>query len=103
MIVGRIIGWLLILLAIAVAGHEAVMWLDGGTYRTLALGKLWFTIDAASLNITQAAVQRYLWAWLWDGVAVNLLLIPAWAFFGVPGLLLAWFYRGRRGRRRGFA
>ena len=41
MIVGRIIGWLLIVLAVATAGHEAITSLDAGAYVSLAFGALW--------------------------------------------------------------
>ncbi len=100
MIVGRIIGWLLIVLAVATAGHEAITSLDAGAYDSLAFGELWAKIDIASLNLIQAVVQRYVWVWLWDGVILNLLLLPAWAVLSVPGILMVLGFRVREGRRR---
>ena len=44
-------------------------------------------MSAASLNLVQAVVQRYLLPALWDPVLVTLLLLPAWIVVGVPGLL----------------
>ena len=100
MVVGRAIGWLLIALAIAVAGHEAILSLEAGGYRPFAFGELWSKIDTASLNLLQAVIQRYVWPWLWDGVIVQVLLLPAWVVLGVPGLVVAWFFRHRYGRPR---
>ena len=75
--------------------------LDAGAWRVLALGEIWYEIDAASLNFAQAVVQRYLWPFLWEPVITSVLLLPGWAAFGAPGLVLAWAFRRRRRRRRG--
>ena len=100
MVVGRIIGWLLIVLAVAAAGHEAISSLDAGNYAKLAFGALWAKIDIASLNLVQAVVQRDIWPWLWDGVILPILLFPAWAVLSVPGILLVLGFRVREGGRR---
>ena len=89
MIVGRILGWLLILCALMALGAELVRYFDTGHYRVLVAGKLWFDIDRSSLNLTQAVVQRYVHPALWDNFFAPALLLPAWAVFGIPGLLLA--------------
>ncbi len=98
MIVGRIIGWLLLVLAIAVAGHEAIISLDAGEYRVFAGGELWRKIDLASLNMAQAGIQRRLWPWLWDPIILNVLLLPTWVVLGVPGAVMAWMFRIRKDR-----
>ena len=100
MIVGRVIGWLLIVLAVATAGHEAITSLDAGTYDSLAFGALWAKIDLASLNLVQAVIQRYISPWLWDGVILNIILLPAWVVLSVPGIVLVLAFRVRGGRRR---
>ncbi len=100
MVVGRVVGWLLIVLAVATAGHEVIASLDTGAYDRLAFGELWAKIDIASLNLIQAVIQRYVWVWLWDGVILNLLLLPAWAVLSVPGMLLVLGFRERGGDRR---
>ena len=100
MIVGRVLGWLLIGLAVATAGHEVIASLDTGAYDMLAFGELWAKIDIGSLNLIQAVVQRYVWVWLWDGVILNLLLLPAWAVLSVPGILMVLGFRVREGGRR---
>ncbi len=101
---GRIIGWSLLGLALILIGHEALNALEGEPYRLIALGELWFRIDqalgTASLNISQAVIQRYVWSWLWEGIIQPVLTAPAWVVFGIPGLVLAWLCRDR-GPRRG--
>ncbi len=100
MVVGRVLGWLLIVLAVAAAGHEAISSIDAGAYKMFAFGTLWAKIDIASLNLIQAVIQRYVWPWLWDGVILNLLLLPAWAVLSVPGILLVLGFRVREGHHR---
>ncbi|MEO1089615.1 MAG: hypothetical protein AAFX81_03200 [Pseudomonadota bacterium] len=41
------------------------------------LGQLWFSVDAPSLNLTQALIQRYLHPAVWDTVVVPLLVQPS--------------------------
>ncbi len=100
MVVGRVLGWLLIVLAVAAAGHEGIASLDAGAYDKLAFGELWAKIDIASLNLVQAVIQRYIVPELWDGVIQPILLFPAWAVLSVPGILLVLGFRVREGGRR---
>ena len=83
---GRIIGWILLALALVLIGHEALNALEGEGYRLIALGELWFRLDQAmgtgSLNVSQAVIQRYVWAWLWEGIIQNILAAPAWLVLG---------------------
>jgi len=97
--VGRLIGWLLLLCAVAAVGFEATAALDSGTYQIKALDEIWYSVDSTSLNGTRAAVQRYLFPFLWDPVIISILLLPGWLVFGLPGLILVWTCRGRPGRR----
>ena len=46
-----------------------------------------------------AFVQRYVWAWLWEGIIQTILTTPTWLVIGIPGIALAWLCRGR-GRLR---
>ena len=98
---GRIIGWLLVVLAIAAAGHEGFSWLQTGAYRPFALGEMWATIDRGSLNLLQAGIQRNVSPWLWEAVILRILLAPAWLVLLVPGAALAYFLRAGPYRRSG--
>ncbi len=103
MIVGRLIGWLFILVALFFLGAEVVASLEAGAYQGLAMGQVWFTLDVASLNLAQAVTQRYLHPALWDPLMIELLTWPGWPVFGVPGVVLTVVFRRRPKRRRWFA
>lgn len=98
----RTIGWILLALAVILAGHEGLNALEGEPYRLIATGELWFRIDqalgTASLNGTQAAIQRYVSAWLWESVIQPVLIAPAWVVLAIPGVLLVWLGRVRSPR-----
>ena len=98
-IVGRIVGWGLFLVGIAVLGYEVISGLIAPEYRVVALGELWFKIDAGSLNALQAGIQRYVAPWLWDSVMLPILQFPAWTVFAVPGAVFMIGFH-RLGRRR---
>ena len=98
MVIVRILGWLLIVLALGALGWEAfAAWQTGG-WRMIPLGELWFKLHSNSLNASQAGIQRYVAPWLWEPVITTILLWPGWAVFGVPGVLLLW--AGRKKSRR---
>ncbi|WP_199899284.1 hypothetical protein [Sneathiella glossodoripedis] len=98
MIIGRILGWLCLMLGIMLLGNELLASLKAGEWAPQLLGQLWFDLDAKSLNLVQAVVQRYLFAQLWDPIIVELLLWPAWIIFVVPGVLFLILFRDRRNR-----
>ncbi|MDJ0948822.1 MAG: hypothetical protein QNJ94_07865 [Alphaproteobacteria bacterium] len=95
---GRFVGWLFILVALATAGWEIYVFFAGGKYATLSLGQLWYMLDRTSLNGIQVGLERYVWPPLWDPAMVSLLKAPAWPAFAVIGLLTAWACRDRRKR-----
>ena len=48
--------------------------------------------------LAQVGLERHIWPPLWDPVLITVLRAPAWPFFAVLGLLLAWACRDRRKR-----
>ena len=97
------LGCLLLFVTVLLLGFEVITALQEGAYRLVPFGEIWFRFDQmfdiVTLNTFQAAVQRYIWAGLWDGVLQPLLLQPAWIVTAVPGLLLVLIGRRRRRRR----
>jgi hypothetical protein len=93
--VGRTIGWGLIGLALAALGYEALAALQGGGWRMIAAGELWYALDRGSLNVAQAITQRYLHPALWDPIIQGLLTWPAWSLLGAPGVALVVALSGR--------
>ncbi|MBS29351.1 MAG: hypothetical protein CL566_10600 [Alphaproteobacteria bacterium] len=100
MIVGRVIGWIFLIAAVAVLVRDISAWLGTGDFVMITAGELWFTLDNGSLNLVQAVTQRYVLPSLWDPVIVTILLWPALLVLGVPGIILTWVFR-RRPRKTG--
>ncbi|TNE58982.1 MAG: hypothetical protein EP340_03765 [Alphaproteobacteria bacterium] len=65
------------LTVLALAG-DAWVSLSAGSPMYRPLGSVWYSLHSASLNATQAGIQRYLFAWLWDPAIQTFLLAPAW-------------------------
>ncbi len=100
MVVGRVIGWILVLAALAAFAYEVVGAFGPGGYALRAGGELWYQIHSNSLVGFQALIEKQLAPWLWSAILQPILLAPAWAALGVPGLLLALLCRHRRRKRR---
>jgi hypothetical protein len=110
MIVGRIIGWVLLLVGLVILGRDLLVlgpgydlfaWL--GTTRLAApivFGELWYAIDPASLQLLQPAIQRHLHPALWDWVVQPVLLWWAWTVFTALGLALLVLFHRRDDRPR---
>ena len=102
----RVLGRLLIAVAIIILLSGVVVWLMGGDI-TAPTGQLWYEAHSASLNLSQAIIQRYLYTPIWDGFIVPQLLLRAlWEsltilvmFFLIIGGLIAMVARDRRIRR----
>ena len=98
MIVGRAIGWILIVAALAVLVRDIVAWIDTGDLALIAAGQLWFDLHQDSLQLAEPAISRYIpviGPWLWHPVISTGLTWPATFVLGVPGLVLAWTCRVR--------
>ena len=97
--VGRAIGWLLILAAFAALGRDMFGWFDTGRWHSVPFGQVWSDIHRDSLLLLQPALERHVAVFLWDPVMTTILLAPAWAVFGLPGVALLLLVRSC-GRRR---
>ena len=91
--IGRLIGLLLLLAMLAVLGHDLLSWRAEGSFTPTSLGQLWIYLNRASL----VAVERSLPPTLWNPPLVSLLRIWAVPAFALPGILLYWSCRKRRG------
>jgi len=58
--------------------------------------ELWAALGPRSYRDAQRWITDALHPALWDPVLVTLMRLPGWALFGVPGGLLAWFFRPQR-------
>tara|TARA_R110002072_G_scaffold226299_2_gene383268 strand:- start:64 stop:387 length:324 start_codon:yes stop_codon:yes gene_type:complete len=99
MIVGRVIGWIFLIAALAVLARDVLASIDAGALSLIAAGELWFTLHQTSLQVAEPAIARHIpviGPWLWHPVISTLLTWPALFVFGVPGLVLTWAFRRRR-------
>lgn len=94
-----IAGWIFALAAVAAAGWALAVAGPGGIFQR-PLGELWFKLDAGSLNLVQAVIERYIWPPLWEFVASPILRTPAVVAFAAPAALFLVLCFLRRLRRR---
>ncbi len=98
MIVGRIIGWIFLIVAVAVLVRDVMASIDAGSLTLIAAGELWFRLHQDSLQLAEPAIARhipFIGPWLWHPVISTILTWPALLVFGVPGLVLTWLFRRR--------
>lgn len=101
MIVGRVIGWVLLLAGLVVLARDVIGWIDTHVFAPIALGQLWFDLSSGSLNLVQAVVQRYIHPALWDPVITSVLFLWASPLLIALGVVfLALFRRRANGRWR---
>ena len=100
LIVCRIFGWILVLLALGAIVYEVMAAMNSTSgWRMIALGEIWFRAHPESLNGAQAGIQRYVTPWLWQPVIATILQWPGWLVFGIPGVLAVVICRDRRSHR----
>ena len=85
MSVRRMLGLGFVAFAALALAHDLA---TSGVSGFMSLGDAWGKLNAPSLNLVQAIVQRYIHPAAWDPVLVTVLLLPVWLTLVVPGLLL---------------
>ncbi len=98
MIVGRVIGWLVVLAGLAVLARDVTVRIDTGRWAPIALGQLWYELNRSSLNLVQAVIQRYVSPFLWNPIIVSILLCWTFAVLLLAGGLTLAIFRKRRRR-----
>jgi hypothetical protein len=101
MLIGRVIGWTLLILAAMVVGLDLLRLYVSSQFTPTSTRELWSLFSPNSLQLAQTALPLHA-PWLWDPVLVAILPWPAELVLAVPGLFLVWTcrMRERRGRRR---
>ncbi|HEV2301963.1 MAG TPA: hypothetical protein VGR91_10385 [Stellaceae bacterium] len=99
MIVGRLLGWLIVLSGLGVLARDVMVGIETHQWAPIALGQLWFDVNRSSLNLVQAVVQRYISPVLWDPVIVGLLYCWAFAVLLILGAIFLSIFRRRQRRR----
>ena len=98
----RLIGWLLILVALGLLVHEGIVWLDGGAWTIVTANDRWADLEPDSLAVVDTAARDL--SPLAADTFRTIMGWPAWAVVGGLGLLLIVIGsargRGRRGSLR---
>jgi hypothetical protein len=97
--VGRLIAWIFLLLALVAAGRDGLHFYETGIYSAVTLGEVWYALDQGSLTLVQAASERYTHPFLWRGILLPLLVWPAWAVLAGAAVIFGLLF-GRRSRRK---
>jgi hypothetical protein len=92
----RMFGLLFLAAAVVAAVIDGARMIADGRFALTPLGQTWFQINAPSLNITQAAIERHMNPLLWDPVLLNLLLLPTALVTGVLAVLFLVLGRPKR-------
>ena len=100
MFVGRLVGWLLLVAAVILAGSETVHSLAAGHWTPRSLDALWSEFDPVSLGRVAAFVRDRISPPLWDRGVLVVLGWPAWVVVGGLGLILVLLFRARAPKRR---
>lgn len=96
--IARILGLWLIAVALVAIVLDGTRTIAAAQWAVKPLGQYWYEWSPSTLNLSQAAVQRYVDPGLWDPVILWILQQPVWISFGALGFFLVWL--GDRRRRR---
>ena len=102
MLVGRLLGWIILILGLIVLGRDLMGWIDTHRFEPVTLGQLWVDADRRSLDFAEMMIRRFTTLALWDPVIATMLRLWATALLIVVGgtLLLSSRRREVRAVRR---
>ena len=99
----RAFGLFLICLALGIGVKDLFQWYQTTDFVLTDFGSVWYWCHPSSLQLLEPAVTRYLSPFLWDPIAVSVLLYPVTSVFGLVGLVLVLLTRKKtRLRKRDF-
>jgi hypothetical protein len=93
----RFLAGLLLLVAVIFAVYDGTVSHTRGQITFASIQDTWSAVSPTSLKSAQTSVQRNSHPLVWSWGIAKVLQVPAWAVFGIAGLLLA--FAGRRRRR----
>ena len=95
MIVWRIAGWSLLVVAFVFTAAEAMVHAILNEYGIVAASRVLETLEPEFLAAFEATVANNLHPLLWDPVLLSLMQLPGWLLIGAPGVFLIWYFRDR--------
>ena len=101
MLVGRVVGYMFMLAALAILGRDCFAWYDTGAFVPIRFGELWGVLHNRSYLGFGELVRDYLPGWVWSPVLSTLFAIQAFALAAILGIALAWIFRTREPKTPG--
>lgn len=95
MIIGRLIGYLCLAVALLVLGADLLRMLEIRQVEMLSVGELWGLLSEGTLMTLEDQVTSSRFPGVWQDVLMPLLAIPASIFFIVAGSLMLFGFRRR--------
>jgi hypothetical protein len=93
----RILGvWLLLLAMVAAVVDATKSLAGGGAWVVTPMGDQWRQLAPDTLNATRAWIETNAGKWLWDPVILAILSAPTWVVFGILGVFLYWLGQKRK-------
>ena len=95
MIIGRYIGWALIIMALGFAAAEISALGLSEQYGVMSAYSVLHTLIPGELIVTRIIIGKVLHPVIWDPFIKSLLWLPGWLLLGVPGIICIWKFRDR--------
>lgn len=96
MIIGRYIGWFLIISALGFAIAEiSALGLSGQHGGIMSAYSVLHTLVPRELILTRIIIGKVLHPVVWDPFIKSLLWFPGWLILGLPGIFCIWKFRDR--------
>ena len=93
MIVGRFIGWALIVMALCFAIAEISALGLSNNYGIMSAYSVLHTLVPRELILTRIIIGKALHPIIWDPFIKSLLWLPGWLLLGLPGIICIWKFR----------
>ena len=100
--VGRLLGWIFVALALMCLGADVMAMLERGTFGLLGLGELWAALDSNSMIAVGDAIAGTTFPEVWNPGMTTFLKVPGFVLFGLIGLALLILFRKRERVQRLF-
>ena len=95
MIIGRYIGWALIVMALGFTIAEISALGLSEQYGIMSAYSVLHTLIPGELIVTRIIIGKVLHPVIWDPFIKSLLWLPGWLLLGLPGIICIWKFRDR--------
>ena len=93
MVIGRFIGWILIVMALGFAIAEISALGLSKQYGIMSAYSVLHTLVPGELILTRIIIGKTLHPVIWDPFIKSLLWLPGWLLLGLPGIICIWKFR----------